>query len=211
MKDTNCNGTPIEGSPPMKSVINGEWIACEGKVTAGLCGEQELLDANMFWSAPSCNTFKQNYEAGQVFTSDDVEGMTALYGPYATFNASTDTYGGVPLEVCFELSSTSDISEVEWIFGDGQAETVTVEEPDDYTICHTYEEKGQFTINVTIKGQSETCGEWQYTDRERSMIVACEPPQPANGFEGLFTTEALEGEGRILQMINQADTTVYGC
>jgi len=205
----NCSGTPIEAVTTHE--IGHQWgmdHSCEeNEVTAGLCGDQELLDANMFWSAPSCASFSPE----EVFTDDDVEGMTALYGPYATFNASTDTYGGVPLEVCFELSSTSDISEVEWIFGDGQAENVTVDDPEDYTICHTYTEKGQFTINVTIKGQSDTCGEWQYTDRERSMIVACEPPQPGSGFDGLFSTETLEGEGRILQMINQADTTVYGC
>jgi hypothetical protein len=209
--ELSCNGTALESVATHEIGHQlGMGHSCEEEeVTAGLCEDQELRDANMFWTAPSCNSFASKYDAGEIFSSDDVEGMTALYGPYATFEASTATYGGVPLEVCFSLSSTSAIRNVEWLFGDGTEEDVTVENPEDYEICHTYEDKGQFTINVTIFGESEDCGEWKYTDRERAMVVACEPPQAAVGFDGIFTYEHVEDY--TYQMINQADTTVYGC
>jgi hypothetical protein len=209
--ENDCGGTPIEAVATHE--IGHQWgmgHSCEeAEVTAGLCEDQELRDANMFWSAPDCTTFRSAFNAGNVFTVDDVEGMTALYGPYATFEASTETYGGVPLTVCFSLSSTSAIRNVEWIFGDGETQDVTIDTLDDYEICHEYTEKGQYTINVTIYGESEDCGEWKYTDRERAMVVACEQPQTAAGFDGLFTYEHVEGY--TYQMINQADTTVYGC
>ena len=139
--------------------------------------------------------------------------MNALYGPYATFEASSETYRGVPLEVCFELSSTSAISQVNWNFGDGtDPQSITLpEDPtdEDYTVCHKYEEKGQFTVNVTIQGESDDCGTWEYTDRQRAMVVACEPPAAAKDFDGMFSYTP--DEGLIYQMVNQADTTVYGC
>ena len=52
----------------------------------------------------------------------NIEGITALYGPYATFEETTDTRGGVPLEVCFDLTSNSAITETEWNYGDGQSD-----------------------------------------------------------------------------------------
>ena len=206
-----CSGTPIEAVATHE--IGHQWgmgHSCEeDDVTSGDCEGDELFGANMFWSAPQCASFNPE----EVFTSDDVEGMNALYGPYATFAASTNTYGGVPLEVCFELSSTSAISEVNWIFGDGSdPQKITLpEDPtdEDYTICHEYEEKGQFTVNVTIIGESDDCGSWEYTDRQRAMVVACEPPAAADGFNGMFSYTP--DEGLIYQMVNQADTTVYGC
>ena len=54
-------------------------------------------------------------------------------------------------------------------------------------LLYTYNEKGQFSVNVTILGQNEDCGEWEYTDRERAMVVVCEEPAPADGFDGMFT------------------------
>jgi hypothetical protein len=185
----------------------------ENEVTAGLCEDIELRTANMFWSAPACSSF----DPDDVFTDDDIEGMTGLYGPYASFDASTATYGGVPLEVCFTLSSTSAIKCVEWLYGDsdsdavGDCEAGGILEQEDYEICHTYEEKGQYTVNVTIRGESDDCPDqdWEYTDRERAMVVACEPPQAAAGFDGMFTYGP--DKGLIYQMYNQADTTVYGC
>ena len=134
---------------------------------------------------------------------DDIEAMTSLYGPYASFDATTETYGGVPLEVCFSLSSTSALSSVDWLYGDGQGDSIDIASEDDYEICHTYENKGQYTVNVTISGTSDECGEWEYTDRERAMVVVCEPPEKADGFDGMFTAE--HHEGLIYQMVNQAD------
>ena len=205
--DIDCSGTPLEAVATHE--IGHQWgmgHSCEeNEVSAGLCEDSVLRNANMFWAAPQCLDFNPDV----VFTSDDIQGMTALYGPYATFDASTATYGGVPLTVCFELSSSSAVSEVEWLYGDGLGDTFTSGSDDLYETCHTYAEKGQYTVNVTIRGESDDCDEWEYTDRERAMVVVCEQPQPAKGFEGLFTYEAVED--LTYRLINQADTTVYGC
>ena len=206
---TDCSGTPIEAVATHE--IGHQWgmgHSCEeNEVSAGLCEEQDLRNANMFWAAPQCLDFNPD----QVFTDDDVQGMTALYGPYATFEASeeTPTYGGVPLEVCFELSSSSAVSEVEWLYGDGEGDTFGTESEELYNTCHTYTEKGQYTINVTIRGESDSCDEWEYTNRERAMVVVCEEPTMAAGFDDLFTYEPVED--LTIRLINQADTTVYGC
>ena len=204
---TGCDGTPIEAVATHEIGHQlGMGHSCEeNDVTSGNCDGDDLFSANMFWAAPSC----ANFDSNNVFTSDDVEGMTALYGPYATFSATTPTYGGVPLEVCFSLTSTSAIEQVSWLYGDGGSDDVTIESEEDYEICHTYEEKGQYSVNVTILGENEDCGEWEYTDRERAMVVVCEQPAPADGFDGMFTYTG--DEGLIYQMINQADTSVYGC
>ena len=48
-----------------------------------------------------------------------------------------------------------------------------------------------------------------YTERERAMVVVCEVPTTAEGFADLFTYEPVDG--LVVRLINQADTTVYGC
>ena len=203
-----CNGEQaIEGVATHE--IGHLWglaHSCEeSDVNQGQCNDTDLLEATMFWQAGPACTLDQVY-----LNEDDVEGITALYGPYATFDAVGDTYGGVPLEVCFSLTSNSELSGASWYFGDGQ----TSEELEP---CHTYTEKGQYTVNVTISGFSDDCGEWDYTERERAMVVACESPQAAEGFGGLFTftrsaDDDDEAAGTIVyQMVNQADTSVYGC
>jgi hypothetical protein len=181
--------------------------SCEEEdVAAGDCDGQELYDAVMFWTGGPC-------EVGDAdLNDDDVEGITALYGPYATFEATTETRGGVPLEVCFDLSSNSAVTETEWNYGDGTTDTLT-----ELDTCHTYTEQGQYTINVAIRGEDPECGEWEYTERARALVVVCEPPQPAEGFTGMFTYERSAedddaDEGTLVyQMINQADLSVYGC
>ncbi len=205
--ETDCSGTPLEVVATHE--IGHQWgmgHSCEeNEVSAGLCEDQALRQANMFWAATSCAEF----DPTNVFTDDDIQGMTALYGPYASFDATTETYGGVPLEVCFELSSTSAISSVDWSYGDGNNESFDSSSESLMETCHTYTEKGQYTINVTIAGESDECNEWSYTERERAMVVVCEVPTTAEGFAELFTYEPVDG--LVVRLINQADTTVYGC
>lgn len=204
---TDCSGTPLEAVATHE--IGHQWgmgHSCEeNEVSAGLCEDSDLRNANMFWAAPQCLDFNPD----QVFTVDDVQGMTALYGPYATFEATTETYGGVGLEVCFQLNSSSAVSGVEWLYGDGQSDAFQADSEELYETCHTYEEKGQYTINVTIRGESDDCDEWEYTERERAMVVICEVPTIAADFSSMFTYELVED--LTVQLINQADTTVYGC
>ncbi|MDP6932518.1 MAG: matrixin family metalloprotease, partial [Myxococcota bacterium] len=194
----------------------GEDHSCEED---DVCAEDDLRWATMYWSAPSCSAWQVD------INDDDIEGITALYGPYATFDTTDDRYGGVPLDVCFELVSNDVVSDVSWAFGDG-TECSWPEDADletcDWTttegdtggtlaggVCHTYEDQGQYTVTVGMGGEGEACGEWDYTYRELAYVLACEAPHMAEGLEGMFTYEHYDG--LIYQMINQADTTVYGC
>lgn len=171
--------------------------SCEDPAKGGDdCPDLDKRYATMYWNSPSCDTYQAEIKDW------DIGAITSLYGPFATFDTSDDRFGGVPLEVCFNLISNDTVSEVNWNFGDGT--TSTEQSP-----CHTYTEKGQFTISVSITGSSATCDSFNYTYRENAYVLACEAPQAADGFDGMFTYEP--SEGLTYQMINQADTTVYGC
>ena len=91
-----CNGEyAVEGTATHEiGHLWGMAHSCEEEdVSAGECDGQELYDAVMFWTGGPC-------EVGDAdLNDDDIEGITALYGPYATFEATTETRGGVPLEV----------------------------------------------------------------------------------------------------------------
>jgi len=172
-------------------------------VEAGDCNDPDWISATMFWTGPNCSN-----EANSL-NSDDIQGITALYGPFATFDVAkgVDKFGGVPLEVCFQLE-TKGVDEaggdlvIEWNFGDGTSSS-------DSDPCHTYTEKGQYTVSITVTGTSDSCGEYSYDYRKPAFVLACEAPQPAVDFDGMFSYEWVEGN--TYQMLNQADLTVYGC
>jgi PKD repeat protein len=132
-----------------------------------------------------------------------VEGLYALYGPSCTFAATTERFGGVPLEVCFEVECNEAPEGFEWDFGDGATDSSAL------TACHTYEEKGQFTVSLKTLGGNDECGEWEAVTRERAYVLACEAPEAGEDFDGLFTIEHFDGT--VYQLINQTDTSVYGC
>jgi len=167
-------------------------------VEAAECEDSDLRAATMFWQTGPCNLDQASIE------TDDLDGINALYGPYCTFSASDDSirYGGTPLTVCFDVTCTEDPQNVEWDFGDGQT-------PPSLEPCHTYEDKGQFSVSMTTTGAASECGEWSNTKRERAYVLVCAEPEPAEGFDGLFTFEHYDG--LIYQMVNQTDTSVYGC
>lgn len=169
-----------------------------------VCTDEALRYATMYWQTSAC-------DLGQAqINSDDIAGINALYGPFATFDTEDERFGGVPLTVCFDLyaSENAEVTEVAWSFGDGQTSTET--DP-----CHTYEQQGQFTVVVTITGTAETCGEWSFDYRERAYVVACAEPGPGidpetgGAYGGLFTYEHVEGLQ--YQLVNRTDTSVYGC
>jgi len=169
-----------------------------------VCTDEALRYATMYWQTSAC-------DLGQAeINSDDTAGINALYGPYATFSTDDERFGGVPLEICFDLftSESAEVTSVAWSFGDGQ--TSTELEP-----CHTYEQQGQFSVVVTIQGTSEACDDWSFDYRERSYIVACAEPGPGidpetgSPYGGLFTYQHVEGLQ--YQLVNRTDTSVYGC
>ena len=163
------------------------------------CDNPEVLDASMFWTADPCDDHQRG------LTSDDVEGLYALYGPYCSFEAtaSSDRSGGAPLEVCFQSSCSQDPGTFSWNFGDGGTS-------DEANPCHTYEDKGQYSVVLTATGDgSGECGAWENVQRSRSYVVVCGVPEPAEGFEGLFSYS--HDEELVYQLINQVDTSVYGC
>lgn len=201
----NCSGSEYAIEATSTHEFGHFWgmgHSCEEEeVQDGSCDELDLFDATMFWTGNACDTSRT------TLNDDDIEGITALYGPAAFFSASesTATSGGVPLEVCFELETKGDETEglsVEWHFGDGEVSS-------EFNPCHTYQEKGQFTVFISVTGTDEECGDFSFDFREPAYVLACEAPQPAEGFDGLFSYEWFEGS--IYQMVNQADTSVYGC
>lgn len=182
----------------------GMGHTCEEEdVTSGECDDADFYSATMYYTGSNCSNEPNSLD------TEDIEGITALYGPFATFDVAegVDTFGGVPHEVCFELE-TKGVDEiegelvVEWNFGDGA--TSSEENP-----CHIYTEKGQYTVFITVTGTSDQCGEFQYDFREPAYVLACEVPAAAEGFDGIFTYEWVEDT--TYQMVNQADLTVYGC
>lgn len=168
------------------------------------CTDEALRYATMYWQYTDPCSLEQ-----ASINSDDIAGINALYGPYATFRTTSERFGGVPLTVDFQLVAGEDvnITGTEWMFGDGS--TSTERDP-----THTYDTQGQFTVVLHIDGQSDSCGAWSYDYRERAYVVACEVPGPGlspegEQYPGLFTYEHLEGLQ--YQMVNRVDTSVYGC
>ncbi len=164
------------------------------------CPEIDQRYATMYWSIGPCSTYQSQLK------TDDIEGITALYGPYASFYSDSKRNGGAPLEVCFEIEMDDEGEgfEIEWNFGDGNT-SVEATTP----VCHTYTEAGQYSVNMKVTGTQEECGEWEFTQRELAFVTVCDTPTPADGFTGMFTYE--RGEDFVYQMVNQVDTSVYGC
>lgn len=165
------------------------------------CTDPAFYSATMFWSGTPCSNAPNDLD------TQDVEAILALYGPYASFVVAgdSDRFGGVPLEVCFELQTKGTEGaelEILWSFGDGNTSTET-------NPCHTYTTKGQYTVSLDVDGSGNECGEFTYTYREAALVLACEAPQPSADSAGLFTYEWVEDN--TYQMVNEADLSVYGC
>lgn len=201
LESGQCNGEySIEGVATHE--IGHSWGMGHSCEEEDICADPDLELATMFWSAGACTTWQVD------INEDDIEGITALYGPYASFTSDSTRRGGVPLDVVFELvTNDAKVTDVVWNFGDGTSSKEL--EP-----THTYETAGQFTVSVTITGNTADCGDWSYTQRERAYVIACGEPVPGlddegNPFDSLFSIEHYDG--LVYQLINQTDTSVYGC
>ncbi len=163
------------------------------------CTDPLLLEATMYWSAGAGDP------EPATIASDDIDGITALYGPYATFTCSHElddnlAIGVVPMNLkCIVESETlSEVDSADWSFGDGGTAS-------DLAPVHEYTVPGNYTIQMTVHGNREACGVdgWEYEYRKVGYVRACGYPIPA------FQAEHVEGLE--YRMLNDTDVSVYGC
>ncbi len=157
------------------------------------CPDPILRNAVMYWAIGACETGRETPN------EDDIAGINALYGIYTDFEATSDTLGGVPLEVSFAIPDdlTAGVETTLWTFGDGS-------EPDtDAAPTHVYEDEGQYTVTLTVSGTDPECGEFEDTARRVGYVLACDTPEPAFGWTNL-------GEGQI-QFRNTTPASTFGC
>lgn len=157
-----------------------------------LCRDSSYLNATMYWQGGPC-------DAGRAdINEDDIAGLEALYGPFATFYTDSQTFGGIPLTVDFKVETEGNIISADWSFGDGTSSTEV--EP-----SHEYQSEGQFTVNAEFELDSDICGVATYSYRKLAFALVCDAPQST------FSYDFLENEDMVLQMVNQTPVTTYGC
>jgi hypothetical protein len=165
------------------------------------CTELPKTEATMFWSAGACDSQRSK------INEDDIDGVTAIYGPYATFqcsreldpgNSETTAFGVVPFEIkCSVVSKNiEEIANVEWFWGDGSSST-------GLNVTHEYTETGNFTVTALIEGENEACGLWDYNHRRVSYVRSCDVPSASSSYSHV--------DGLTYQLMNETDVSVYGC
>ncbi len=171
------------------------------------CTDPLLLAATMYWTTGECDCHQT------VPNSDDVDGLTNIYGPSTVISGGhkltdgtiTDVRtGGLPWEVCFTATVSADatVNAEHWIFGDGETS-------DEIDPCHTYTTAGQFSVTAEVTISSDVCSEQTVKSTSLGYVVACEPPAPEAGADGFF--EIVPTDGLTWQTINHTDVSTYGC
>lgn len=172
------------------------------------CTDPEFLEATMYYQGGPCVTERSSPN------SDDVAGITAIYGPLVTIEGAqagtADTRrGAVPFEVCFTAgvgdSEAAQVASQSWLFGDGGSST-------ELNPCHTYTEVGQYSVTAEIVIESDVCEAATVRSTQIGYIAACGPPAPEEGAAGLFSLSVDPlGDGLSVQTINYTDVSTYGC
>jgi hypothetical protein len=197
-----CNGESAVESTGTHEVghLLGMAHSCE---EGEICVDESYRSATMYWTGGSCDTSRAD------INSDDIAGITALYGPYASFAIDTSTlpFGPTPLGIQFNLVTDEVVTTADWNFGDG-SEGSTELEP-----YHEYETQGQFTPSVVFSGESEQCGTWTFESSQLAAVLACEIPEPVFSLQ---QTDAagfvdLDSDTIAYQVINETDVSTYGC
>lgn len=202
-----CAGAPFGPGASMEGVMTheighffGMGHPCEDpNKGGGPCTDPVLLDATMYYTVGNCDSTQDD------INEDDIEGFTALYGPYATFSCShqvteEQAIGVVPFDLNCVINSEylNEISSVEWNFGDGGSSA-------ELNATHTYTDPGNYTIQVMVHGEREACGPegWTNNFRRVGFVRACGVPEAA--------FEVTHVDGLKYQMLNDSDVSVYGC
>jgi hypothetical protein len=160
------------------------------------CTESEKKEATMFWQVGACDTDHAS------INEDDIAGISALYGAYGYFVATTPRIGANPLDVGFDIVSDTPIIGARWNFGDGETS-------EEISPTHSYTTAGQFTVQAEIDLEDPTCGVSTYTYDELGYVLACDTPAPESDANGYFTVE--HSDGLTWKTVNRTDVSVYGC
>ena len=181
----------------------GHWFgldhSCEDPNKGGAaCNDPRLAEAIMNWSVDTCSN-------DVTISPDDIEGFNGLYGPYATFECShqvteDSAVGVVPFDLnCVIVSDyLPEVTATIWNFGDGGTST-------ELNPTHTYTEPGNYSVQLTVEGAREACGEDGWTNKYNKVgyVRACGVP------DAVF--EVSHVDGLKYQMLNESDVSVYGC
>lgn len=202
IRNGNCNGgfNMEEIYTHEIGHLMGMGHSCEDpKKGGGPCTDPVLIEATMMWNGGPCSN------EAETPNEDDIQGFTALYGPYASFSCSHQVsddlaIGVVPFDLnCVIVSDyLSEVTGADWNFGDGGTASAL-------TATHTYTEPGNYTIQMSVHGEREACGPdgWNNDFRKVGYVRACGAPVPS--------FEVAHVDGLKYQMLNDSDVSVYGC
>ena len=168
------------------------------------CTDPSDRNATMFWSVGPCD----NNPA--VPSQNDVDGVTALYGPSTQIRCSheldpgtetTVAVGVAPMEIRCVVTErgneTFTVDDASWYFGDGTENEVGLE------VVHTYTEAGNYSIQANVVGTSDACGEWDVTVKRDAYVRVCGVPD--------VDLDVQHIDGRRFKLLNQTDLSVIGC
>jgi PKD repeat protein len=115
---------------------------------------------------------------GVTNTRVDYITVTAPVAPTAGFSASPLS-GAIPLSVAFTDTSTGDITNRVWTFGDGASETTSAT-----SVYHTYTNAGTYDVSLIARGPSGAD-----TNTQAGVITATAPVPPT----AIFNAAPLSG------------------